>query len=146
MAKSVALTLTVLVGVAAALQAPINSTLGRATGTFHAAFISFLVGTVALLGVMVAVSGFSPLKGVTDVSWVYLTGGLLGAAYVATVLVTVRYLGAGGVAAATITGLLVSSVIIDKLGILNLEKIPITWVKVLGVVLLIVGTLLVVRD
>ena len=146
MAKSSALILTVLVGVAAALQAPINSTLGRATGTFHAAFISFLVGTVALLGIMVVAGGFSQLKGVTDVSWVYLTGGLLGAAYVVTVLVTVRYLGAGGVAAATITGLLLSSVIIDRLGVLNLEKLPITWAKVLGVTLLIVGTLLIVRD
>ncbi len=92
MAKSSALILTVLVGVAAALQAPINSTLGRATGTFHAAFISFLVGTVALFGIMVVAGGFSQLKGVTDVSWVYLTGGLLGAAYVVTVLVTGRYL------------------------------------------------------
>ncbi len=146
MTKGIALALTVFVGAAVALQAPINATLGRATGTFHAAFISFLVGTVALLGVMVIAGGFTPLKGITDVSWVYLTGGLLGMAYVVTVIVTVRHLGAGGVAAATITGMLTTAVVIDKLGILNLEKIPITWPRVLGVALLVVGTLLVVRD
>ena len=36
--------------------------------------------------------------------WYYLIGGLLGAAYVTTVLLTVRTLGAGGVTAATVAG------------------------------------------
>ena len=40
---------TALVGGAVALQAPINSHLGKAVGTFQAAFLSFAIGTVALL-------------------------------------------------------------------------------------------------
>ena len=46
----------------------------------------------------------------------YLLGGVLGAVYVTTVLMTVRDLGAGGVTAATIAGQLTMSVLIDRAG------------------------------
>ena len=49
-----------------------------------------------------------------DVKWYYLIGGMLGAAYVTTVLLTVRTLGAGGVTAATVAGQLTMSVMIDR--------------------------------
>ena len=42
-----------IVGVLIALQAPINSGLGKATGTFAAAAISFTVGTLLLLAIVV---------------------------------------------------------------------------------------------
>ena len=70
---------------------------------------------------------------------------MLGAAYVFTALVTVSSIGAGGVAAATITGQLTLSVVIDRLGILGLEEQPITVERVLGVALLLAGTFLIVR-
>jgi transporter family-2 protein len=77
---------------------------------------------------------------------VYLLGGVLGAAYVTTVLVTVRTLGAGGVTAATIAGQLSISLVVDQLGILGVERSPITLVKLLGVVFLTLGVVLIVRD
>ena len=84
------------------MQAPINSGLGKATGSLPAASISFAVGLVALVGItLVAGEGFGQIGEVGDLSWYYLIGGLLGAVYVTTVLLTVRTLGAGGVTAAT---------------------------------------------
>ena len=77
--------------------------------------------------------------------WYYLIGGLLGAAYVTTVLLTVRTLGAGGVTAATVSGQLTASVVIDRVGLLGLDETPITLGRVIGVVLLIAGTVLVIR-
>ena len=62
-----------------------------------------------------------------------------------TVLVTVSTIGAGGVAAATVTGQLTASVVIDRLGVLGLEETPITLERVLGVALLLAGTYLIVR-
>ena len=62
-----------------------------------------------------------------------------------TALVTVSSIGAGGVAAATITGQLTFSVVLDRLGVLGLEETPITLERVLGVALLLVGTYLIVR-
>jgi bacterial/archaeal transporter family-2 protein len=80
-----------------------------------------------------------------NMRWYYLIGGLLGAAYVTTVLVTVRTLGAGGVTAATVAGQLTASVVIDRLGVLGLDETPITLGRVIGVVLLFAGTVLVIR-
>jgi transporter family-2 protein len=62
------------------------------------------------------------------------------------VLVTVRSLGAGPVVAATIAGQLSASLVVDQLGILGVEKDPITAVKVVGVVLLAAGVFLIVRE
>jgi transporter family-2 protein len=145
--RGLAVVLTAAVGGLIALQAPINSQLGRSIGTWQAAFVSFAIGTVVLAAiVMVAGGGFGELGQVRHVSWVYLTGGLLGAAYVTSVLVTVRTLGAGGVTAATIAGQLSMSLIVDQFGLLGVAKQPITALKLLGVLLLAAGVFLIVRD
>jgi transporter family-2 protein len=136
---------TAIVGGLIALQAPINSHLGRATGTFPAALISFGIGTVVLLGIVVVTGHLHELSGITNVRWHYLLGGVLGAAYVTTVLLTVRALGAGGVTAATVAGQLSTAMVIDRLGVLGLDKTPITASRVIGVSLLFAGTALVIK-
>ncbi len=147
MDRGVAVILTAFVGGLIALQAPINSMLGKATGSFQAAFISFAIGTV-LLAIIAAFAkgGFGTMGEAKTLSWYYLTGGVLGAAYVTTVLVTVRELGAGPVVAATIAGQLSASVVLDQFGMLGLPKDPITVGKVVGVVLLAAGVYLIVRE
>jgi transporter family-2 protein len=142
----VAAAVTVVVGSLIALQAPINSGLGKVTGTMPAAAISFMVGTLLLVGIVVVSGEVGNVSRAFDVQWYYLIGGLLGAAYVTTVLLTVRTLGAGGVTAATVAGQLTMSVIIDRVGFLGLEETPITIPRVIGVVLLFIGTVLVVRS
>ncbi len=147
MDRGAAVLLTSFAGALIALQAPINSQLGRTVGTFQAAFLSFLLGTV-LLAVIAALAkgGFSQVPEARNLAWYYLTGGVLGAIYVTTVLVTVRSLGAGPVVAATIAGQLSASMVVDQLGILGVEKDPITVTKVVGVLLLSVGVYLIVRE
>jgi uncharacterized membrane protein YdcZ (DUF606 family) len=49
------------------------------------------------------------------------------------------------VAAATIFGQLTASVVIDRLGILGLEQVPLSPERVIGVALLLAGTVLIVR-
>jgi transporter family-2 protein len=136
---------TVVVGALIALQAPINSGLGKVTGTMPAAAVSFTVGTALLLAIAIVSGEAGSLSKALDVRWYYLVGGILGAAYVTTVLLTVRTLGAGGVTAATVAGQLTMSVVIDRLGFLGLEETPITLTRVIGVMLLFAGTILVIR-
>jgi transporter family-2 protein len=144
--KNVAVGLTAVVGGLIALQAPINSNLGKRIGTLPAASVSFAIGTIVLVFLaLVFGGGFGKLGEARHLSWVYLTGGVLGAAYVTTVLVTVRSLGAGGVTAATIAGQLTAAVVVDQLGILGIEKQVVTAPRVIGIVLLAAGTFLVVR-
>jgi bacterial/archaeal transporter family-2 protein len=144
--RALAVVLTAVVGGLIALQAPINSTLGRAVGTGQAAAVSFGIGTLVLVAIaLLGAGGFGDLGDARHLSWYYLLGGVLGAAYVTTVLVTVRTLGAGGVTAATIAGQLTMAVVVDQLGILGVERHPIDAQRVAGVVLLAAGTFLVVR-
>jgi transporter family-2 protein len=145
--RGLAVVLTAVVGGLIALQAPINSMLGKAVGTWQAAAVSFGIGTILLVAiVLIAAGGFGTLHRAIDLPWYYLTGGVLGAAYVTTVLVTVRPLGAGGVVAATIVGQLTTAVVVDRLGALGVARHPITAARVAGVMLLALGTFLVVRD
>jgi transporter family-2 protein len=145
--RTLAITLTATVGGAVAMQAPINSHLGKSVGSFQAAFLSFAIGTVALLIIAaVAKGGLGGVRHATEVPWYYLVGGLLGVAYVSTVLVTVRTLGAGGVTAATIAGQLTLAVIIDQLGILHVAQRSITLSRVVGIALLAAGVFLIVRN
>ena len=147
MAKEPALLLTVFAGGLIAMQAPINSMLGKSVGTFAAASVSFIVGTIALVLITLLVGGgFGDVGEARHLPWYYLIGGMLGAVYVTTALVAVRSLGAGGVTAATITGQLALSLVIDQLGILGVDQQAITWERVLGVMLLAVGTLLIIRE
>jgi transporter family-2 protein len=145
MDRGFAVLIMALVGGCIALQAPINAGLGRHTGSFAAATISFAVGTV-LLATIVLVSGKAGgLGNVADVNWYLLLGGALGAAYVFSALVLVSQVGAGAVAAATVTGQLTTSVVLDRIGFLGLDREPITLSRALGVLLLLGGTYLVVR-
>ena len=145
MDKGTAVILTACAGGLIALQAPINAGLSKATGDLPAALISFLVGTAALLLIVVLIGKAGGLSHAGDVRWYYLLGGLLGAVYVANALVAVNSIGAGGVAAATIAGQLTASVVADRLGVLGLEQISLSPQRILGVGLLLLGTVLVVR-
>lgn len=145
MDKGLAVLLTAVAGGLIALQAPINAGLGKATGNLPAALVSFLIGTAALAAIVVLSGKAGGLSGSFDVSWYYLLGGFLGAIYVFNALVAVSVIGAGGVAAATIFAQLTASVLIDRLGLFGLDEVALTPERILGVVLLLAGTILVVR-
>jgi len=145
--RALAVMATAVAGGLVAMQAPINSGLGKSVGSLPAASFSFAIGLVALVGItFVSGEGFGQIGEVGGLSWYYLIGGLLGAVYVTTVLISVRTLGAGGVTAATIAGQLSMSVVLDQLGILGLAQKQLTPARVIGVALLAAGVFLIVRD
>ena len=145
MDRGIAVALMALTGGLIAMQPAVNAGLGKVTGNIAAALVSFAIGTL-LLAVIVALVGQEGGVGEAfSVPWYLLLGGVLGAAYVFTALVTVSSIGAGGVAAATITGQLTFSVILDRVGFLGLAETPVTPERILGVMLLLAGTFLIVR-
>ncbi|MDX6551264.1 MAG: bacterial/archaeal transporter family-2 protein [Gaiellales bacterium] len=144
MDRSAAFALTVASSAVIAAQAPINSHLGRAVGTFQAAFVSFAVGTVALAVVVSFAGGFASID-LGGVRWYYLTGGLLGVVFVSTLLVTVRSLGASGILAAGLVGQMSASVAIDRFGWLGVERTAVTPFRMAGIALVAAGAWLVIR-
>lgn len=147
MDRGLAAILTAGAGGIVGLQPLINALLGRQIGSLQAAFVSFVLGTLALAVVVAFASGgYAAIGDVRGVPWHYLLGGVMGALYVTCALITVRSLGAGGVVAATITGQLTLSVLADRFGWLGAERKPITVSTLVGVALLAAGTWLIVRD
>jgi bacterial/archaeal transporter family-2 protein len=145
MDRGLAVLLTAAAGGLIAAQAPINAGLGKATGSMVAALVSFSIGTLALATVVVLSGKAGGLSSTFDVSWYYLLGGFLGALYVLNALNAVSVIGAGGVAAATVFGQLTASVVIDRLGLFGLDQVSLSPERVVGIGLLLAGTVLIVR-
>jgi transporter family-2 protein len=147
MDRGVALAAAVTIGGVVAMQAPLNSQLGRTVGGVQASMVALGISFVALAALSAVVGGFSGLSRLNDAPLhVAVGGGLIGALYVGSIVFTVRELGAGGLTAATISGQLAVAAVIDHFGWLGVAKSPITAGKVLGIALLGLGTWFVVRD
>ena len=145
MDRGVALVLATAIGGTLALQAPLNSLLGRTVGDLQATIVAFTIGLAALLAVSVLAGGLSGIAQAGDAPWYALVGGgLIGALYVASIVWTVRALGAGGLTAATIAGQFALALVIDHFGWLGVERDPITLAKLAGLALVAAGTWLIV--
>jgi transporter family-2 protein len=133
--------LIVAVGVQFAAQAPINGGLGRSTGPLAAALISNTVGTVCLLLICLLGGWMVGLGRIDEVPAWELTGGLIGGMYVGIAAIVISRIGAGVVAAATITGQLACSVVVDHFGWFGIEVHDVSGPRVLGLLLLLGGAL-----
>jgi len=67
----------------------------------------------------------------------------MGATLISVSLVTVRTLGAGGVVAATLCGQFLVSAILDRCGVLGLDRVGLTPARLVGFALLLGATALV---
>lgn len=143
MERPLAVLATIAVGALIAFQPPVNSQLGKATSVLGAAFISTAISALAMGVLALAAGELGQVRRVPHIPVPYLTGGLMGAALVSVSLVTVRSLGAGGVVAATVSGQLVVSAILDRFGVLGLDRVGLTPARALGFALLLAGTALV---
>ncbi|WP_373894407.1 DMT family transporter [Virgibacillus natechei] len=125
------------------MQTAINSSLRYEVDSFiYAAFISFIVGTIVLLAMAILInkgikltrtSGDSTLK-----SW-HFAGGALGAAYIASNIMLMPYLGVTLTLMSTILGQIVMGLVIDHFGMFNLPKYPIDQRRVIAVLMIISG-------
>jgi len=146
MDRTAAVLATAAAGGLIALQAPINGRFGREIGALPAASVSFALGLAALLTIVAVRGEVGRIGEAASVPWWYLTGGILGAVYVTTVLITVGTLGAGPVVAATIAAQLSMSLVVDQFGWLGVRRDPITASQLAGVALLALGVFLIVRE
>jgi transporter family-2 protein len=111
-------------------------------GSLRAAFVSFVVGTAALLLAVLATSSGWPHRA-GDAPWWVWTGGLLGAFYVLGSIVTAPRLGAATLVALILAGQAIASVLVDHFGWVGFEEQPLTLLRVVGILLLAGGVLLV---
>jgi transporter family-2 protein len=124
-------------GINAQLSSWVNSPI-------RAAFVSFLVGTIALLILSAFVRKPLPsLARLGDVPWWVWIGGLLGACYVTGSIVAAPKLGAVTLAAAIVFGQTLASVVVDQYGWVGFEKQHASPGRLIGVLLVATGVVLV---
>jgi transporter family-2 protein len=146
MTRPVALVSTIAVGLLIGLQPASNAALSEHVGDLGAAFLSLFV-SAALIGVLLLAVGHpGHLRSVTEIRPEHLVGAFGGAAVVAIGLVAVRPLGAGAVIALLVAGQVIISVVADHLGWFGLHHIQISIGRLVGMVLVIAGTVLVTRS
>jgi transporter family-2 protein len=143
MDRGTAIVLTLAVGAGFAMQAPINSALGRDIGPIPAAAVSFASGTVVLVAVAILFGGGFGRIGHHPVWWHYVAGGMLGAAVVGVTTVAVRTLGSRAMIACLLTGQLAMAAVIDQFGLLGIAQQPLTATRTVGLALLAGGVALV---
>jgi bacterial/archaeal transporter family-2 protein len=138
--------LAVAVGAGLTVQIGMNATLGRTVGSpLLASVANFTIGLVALLVCACALGARAAPGSIGQVpAWAWF-GGLLGAAYVASVTVLGPRLGGVALLALVLAGQLGAALIADQFGVLGFPRLPITPTRLLGAALLVVGALLVVR-
>ena len=145
MQQALLLVLAVLAGIILPIQAALNTKMGDAVkDPMYATFISFIVGMIGLLAYLLVVrTDFSQISNMKQEHWTVWTGGLLGAFYVASLIVLAPRLGLALTFGLTVAGQMAMSLIMDHYGWLGLPVQVINWQKVLGIALIVGGVLLI---
>ncbi len=135
-----ALGLGAALSVQVGINAELRSTLGHPV---VAAAASFIVGTIGLVLVLVAMrTGVPTTNQLARVPWWQWTGGLLGATYVAAAIVLAPKLGAAALLATIVAGQMLASLLLDHYGWFGFPVQPVAPLRVIAVAMIIGGVLL----
>lgn len=146
MLQALFILIALLAGAATALQTGINSQLRfNLNNPMQAAFVSFAVGTIAL-GIIAFPQGtrwnFAEMSGFP---WWVWTGGLLGVYFVVSAIFLVPRFGAATYLVLNIAGQMITALILDHYGLLGFPVQRISFLRVVGAILLLVGVILIRR-
>jgi bacterial/archaeal transporter family-2 protein len=140
---AVAVGLAAAAGIAGAVQAAVMGELGERVGILAAVAFSAVV-TVAI-GIAALLAGRRGLGGLGDVlrepAWLW-TGGALSLFIILAVTVGPPRIGTTATIGIIVAGNLFMGAIVDRFGLFGLERIPLTWPRLLGVALLAGGAAL----
>ena len=112
-------------------------------GPITAATISFLVGTIVLLGAVAISREHVSAQRLGNAPWWAWCGGLLGAFYVVGSIVLAPRLGAGTTIALVVAGQMAAALVLDQFGLLRLPVHHIGPGRIAGAVLVVAGVALV---
>jgi len=145
-AAALPLALAVIAGLFIAIQAPTNAILGKASGSpVVAAFISFVVGTLALGAMVAASSGRLFAPELRQVPWYAWLGGFYGAFFVAMAAFAAPRIGVATMLTAAIGGQILAALMLDHFGLLGLARQQVRVERIAGAVLVLIGAVLVRR-
>lgn len=128
--------------VQAALNAGLRSRLGSVS---WAGLVSYLGGTVAMLLALALARVDVPMSQMRTTPSLWWLGGFFGAAYLGISIVLVPRLGSATVVALVVSGQLLSSLVVDNFGLLDIPFRSLSLSRILGALLLLGGVVLIRR-
>lgn len=136
----VALLVACVAGVSMAVQGSLNTSLSKVVGLLEATFVVHIVGIALLLvSLFVLRLGKGNLGLFTQAPWYFYLGGALGVVILYTVVFSIGRVGVATATTAIIVGQVGAALLIDQCGFFGLERVPFTWHKAVGLILLAAG-------
>ncbi|WP_125707773.1 DMT family transporter [Lacticaseibacillus porcinae] len=131
----------VIAGMLSASQTAVNGRLGVVLGSAQqAALISFAMGTVALLLIVVILHPQITFKETRrDHRWWMWIGGLIGACFVLGNAYLAPTIGTGLAVVIVLLGLMAGSLAIDQFGWLGAKRNPVSGLQLIGLAVMILG-------
>lgn len=143
----IAIGLSVLVGMVFSQQPVINAAVARTLGSpFHASVLSVFITLCCMLALLPLGAGGSLRPSLLwTLPWWSVLGGVVGVAIVAGGAMLTPILGAALFFACLVGGQLLGAAIADHVGAFGLPQRPISFTRVAGLVMVLVGAVLVHR-
>lgn len=143
--RIIALIVGALSGSAMTFQGCINSELGQKTGAVVMSLVVQLVGLATALALFVVTGSWRRWGALRGVAWYsILGGGIIGVAIIIGVAYTIPKTGAALGISAILIAQLLTALLCDHFGLFTTTKTPLTWMRIFGTVLMIVGARLLV--
>ena len=135
--------LALFMGLAIAMQSPINASLGRAlqASPLVASLCSFFIGTLCLLLIAITNGELNTtlFQNLPKQEWWKFLGGVLGAFFVFGTILIAPKIGLVSMFIIMLVGQLLTSLILDSIGAFDLNTKAITWQKITGLVIILAG-------
>lgn len=130
-----------IAGAAMSVQGVMNTRLGDKVGVLETNAFVQLVGFV--LALLIALFfGHGDIRRIGEAPWYAWLGGVLAPVITVTVMLSIAGLSPTIAISTILIAQLGVAALIDAFGIMESEKLPFTWQKVLGLVLMVGGMLL----
>ena len=142
-----AASLALVAGLAGSIQVAVMGRFGERIGSFEALaanlIFSAIIATAVLLVLRQSLAGFG--DALRSPWWYWVGGGGMGVVVVLSITVVTPRIGAAATIGLLIAGQLAMGVVIDTYGLFGVDKVALSWPRILGVLLLAAGALLALR-
>ena len=131
----------IITGAVVPFQAGANAALGCALGhPLWGTLVSLAVSFACIVPVMLLAKVQAPtLANLAQAPrWIWI-GGIVGVVYITGALMLAPKLGAAGFIMAVIAGQMLASIVIDQWGLVGLPQKPVTWSRLAGLGLIVLG-------
>ncbi len=139
--------LAIIAGFAAATQSGVNAQLRTHLGNpYLTALISFASGTGLLLILYWFNKGGVAASTTGKISWYQCTGGVLGVIFVTIILNIAHQVGATTMFSFIIAGQLLAAILFDHFGLLGYQSHPVSLWRIAGILLVVVGAIIILKN